>query len=302
MAWNKFFATLLVPGIHGVLLGQSTGTEVARPQSILFSNKIDPARIVTTRDEMVSTMVFQSTGDAEVDLRLRERFGGNPGLVLHTQSRTTHMQSGNRESDGSFGVRIEIASLDEQVTDREGTPIAASPSKALKGAVMQGRVRSDNQVSIVAIESPNLPMSEADSIKGMMTQLLSALARGDEKRLAVGDTFRQKIDQTVPVPMAGVGGLVIELDVVQRLKRIEPELAYFDVDYAIRLKTGPTDWVVFVEGSGNGELVYNHQSKLINEGKGFTSMKITLRSSTLQFSIRSQSRNRTTQSLLSALR
>ena len=95
-----------------------------------------------------------------------------------------------------------------------------------------------------------------------------------EEKIYVGDTFTNEIPMSIP--MQGMNPMEIVVNTVYTLKKVENNIAYFDLTQALTLDTEQEAMKMSATGSGTGNCEYSIKDKWLVKYESDLPMNLSL--------------------------
>jgi hypothetical protein len=220
------------------------------------------------RPNQTVRVIDSSTTHVEVDVKgdtdlIREKMQGGrtfPFRLTQYKTQKISTRTGVLERDGSFAFERTIEDVLSFVEDEHGTRIAV-PDRMndMVGMVIRGVMYSDGGMEVNGIDGGNVT-PENEALIRTIFESGPVVEAAPEHALRLGDVFSTEMPFEMPVP--GYNSITVNAKSVYVLKRIEGDIAIFDMDMTFDVSSPPDGVHVTANGEGAGSMKYNIKTQL----------------------------------------
>ncbi|UMY65105.1 MULTISPECIES: DUF6263 family protein [unclassified Flavobacterium] len=217
----------------------------AYPQeSINFTLQFRPKKAYaqTIHQSYKTTMAYQ--GPADFLQNLKDKGVENPQLTERSTASKILLKTGAQQADQTFPLVIEY-------TD---SPIINGRKAVPDGTAMYGRGSTKAPMVLDSIAAVGMDPQFKKTLLDMLGSTLNQITYPEEKSLRIGDSFTQEIPLNMPVPGAT---LHMNIRIIYTLKRIDGNLAYFDIAQSYEMQSGMSKVDMSATGTGTGKMEYD---------------------------------------------
>jgi len=242
-------------------------------QTIDFKVGYSPNKEYRLSQTQTSENNVKYNGSDEILSNLKNNGVANPTITNTTSIMKSISKTG--ELDGNqFPLDIEV--------------LESSNKTLNKGMRMHGK----SMDGITKIDSiTNSPMTEKKKIE-LLTSMETSLnnIKYPERKISIGESFEQTSITSMPI-----ADVTIELEIksIYTLNKIENGVGYFDLNQIYEIKSATKDYVMSLDGTGQGKINYDIEQQFFT--KYYSEMEMNLKTELELFNIEIQTKSVTNQ-------
>ncbi|MFW5725082.1 MAG: hypothetical protein ACOCX0_01455 [Bacteroidota bacterium] len=237
-----------------IVLSLLAGSLSAQQQIKLQLVYLPETRYVTESEVSVeSNVIFEEIDDSG---QQEENTGAYMpfGMILD-QKVSSVMQTGTRDTQGSFPWQIHFEEFDANVTI-EGESMDINLG-GIDSVIINGYVDSTGQMSVKSFTG-HFDQEQEQTLTNFMDNVIKQVKFPDQS-ISVGESFT--ISQPLNVPLGDMAVFEMLMETVFLLNKIEDNLAFFDITIHMTLNSDMDIGLMTADGNGNGTMVVD-----INQG------------------------------------
>ena len=235
-----------------------------------FEIKVKPNTTYTTQVESSTDGIIDIIADDTI-LEQMKASGMETPMTMQQQSNITMVsQTSTKNSDGNIAA---IMTYEKVKSDIVVNGKAMNQPSPLDSMQIMGKFNSENKFEVDSIVGSSLN----DQLRSTIAQTMETVQKQidfPEEKIYVGDTFTNEIPMSIP--MQGMNPMEIVVNTVYTLKKVENNIAYFDLTQALTLDTEQEAMKMSATGSGTGSCEYSIKDKWLVKYESDLPMNLSL--------------------------
>jgi hypothetical protein len=235
-----------------------------------FEIKVKPNTTYTTQVESSTDGIIDIIADDTI-LEQMKASGMETPMTMQQQSNITMVsKTSTKNSDGNIAA---IMTYEKVKSDIVVNGKAMNQPSPLDSMQIMGKFNSENKFEVDSIVGSSLN----DQLRSTIAQTMETVQKQidfPEEKIYVGDTFTNEIPMSIP--MQGMNPMEIVVNTVYTLKKVENNIAYFDLTQALTLDTEQEAMKMSATGSGTGNCEYSIKDKWLVKYESDLPMNLSL--------------------------
>lgn len=252
----------------GVLILMSVS--IWSQEGFQFEIKVKPNTTYTTQVESSTDGIIDIIADDTI-LEQMKASGMETPMTMQQQSNITMVsQTSTKNSDGNISATMTYEKVKSDIVVNGKAMNQPSPLDSMQ---IMGKFNSENKFEVDSIVGSSLN----DQLRSTIAQTMETVQKQidfPEEKIYVGDTFTNEIPMSIP--MQGMNPMEIVVNTVYTLKKVENNIAYFDLTQALTLDTEQEAMKMSATGSGTGSCEYSTKAKWLVKYESDLPMNLSL--------------------------
>ncbi len=252
----------------GVLILMSVS--IWSQEGFQFEIKVKPNTTYTTQVESSTDGIIDIIADDTI-LEQMKASGMETPMTMQQQSNITMVsQTSTKNSDGNISATMTYEKVKSDIVVNGKAMNQPSPLDSMQ---IMGKFNSENKFEVDSIVGSSLN----DQLRSTIAQTMETVQKQidfPEEKIYVGDTFTNEIPMSIP--MQGMNPMEIVVNTVYTLKKVDNNIAYFDLTQALTLDTEQEAMKMSATGSGTGSCEYSTKAKWLVKYESDLPMNLSL--------------------------
>jgi hypothetical protein len=219
----------------------------------LFKASYAPNHIYRMETSTQSKLELDLLGNAQLVANLKDKGIQLPMHIDSSQRLIASIETEQNKPDGSLPASITYEKVDF-INKMNNKEMNLGLANKLEGLKIYANVINGNKVEIERFEGGDID----ENMKKVIPQVIENIQKSikyPEKPLKIGDKFTQEIPIQIPIP----GFTTVDIKIISNyeLRRVEKNLAYFDVVQEIKMLQADPKYKMELSGNGGGTLVHD---------------------------------------------
>ena len=246
-------------------LGLVLSLQAAAQDRVRLSFRPVPGQQVETRTEGETQMQVSLLEDRGIGQKLAAQGGGLPMNVTLLERNRLQMVAGAAAVDGSFPVELAFVEKSTALRLPDGREQPLPDPAAMASARVAARMGPQGAVVPGSVQLQGGPADEAAraGLLGALTAVLEALAQLEDVEVGREAGTPQRLQMALPVP--GVGGLQMDIQVMYRLLAVQDGVADVELIYTLGVNAPSAAIKLSMQGRGGGRMRYEPARRLVLE-------------------------------------
>jgi hypothetical protein len=241
-----------------LLLALIISTGLFAQEGVLMTFNMQENKTYTTDTSTKVSGTIDIMGSEEMIEAMKSQGMELPMEMKSTSTIKITNQTGTKDDNGDMGMVIDFVEM-KSTTTMSGKEIP-TPQNPMQDAKIYARFTKDMKTELDSIQGGTLDQNIEAIFKSAIEQFAKSIDFPEEP-LQIGSSFENKMPFNVPMGNMGAGKMEMKINTQYTLKKLEGDLAYFDIDQELTMDASNEALNMKASGSGKGFMEFNIKEK-----------------------------------------